>query len=120
MQEKSKLEDKLKGIMSWVAVLSVFIFSLLFFGRIIFLAITEEYWKKLGLTHFPSLVGLPAAAIASIFIVLVLRTIAGPLNFKAMGVEFSGASGPTILWVICFLSITLAIKLTWPLQYVAQ
>lgn len=113
-------ESRLKKVMSWVAVFSVFLFSLVYFGRVLFLALTEQYWKKLGLEHFPTLVGLPTAAIASIFIVLVLRTVAGPIEFKVFGLEFKGASGPTAFWVVCFLAISLAIKITWPLTYVSQ
>jgi hypothetical protein len=113
-------ESKLKKLMSWVAVFGVFVFSLVYFSRVAYLAVTEQYWRKVGLEHFPTLVGLPAAAIASIFIVLVLRTIAGPLEFKVLGMEFKGASGPTAFWVVCFLAISLAIKITWSLTYVSQ
>lgn len=110
-------EEKLKKIMSWTAVFAIFVFAIVFFGRIAYLAVTEAYWKELGLQHFPTLVGLPAAAIAAIFIVLVLRTVAGPLEFKVLGLEFKGASGPTAFWVLCFLAISLAIKMTWRLEY---
>ena len=113
-------ESKLKRVMSWVAVFGVFLFSLIYFGRVAYLAVTEQYWKQLGLEHFPTMVGLPAAAIASIFIVLVLRTVAGPLEFKFLGMDFKGASGPTAFWILCFLAISLAIKMTWPLTYASQ
>ncbi len=116
-QEDNNWEDGLRKKLSWIAVLGVFIFSLVYFGRIAYLAITEQYWKQIGLKHFPTLVGLPAAAIASIFVVLTLRTVAGPLEFKLLGLEFKGASGPTAFWVLCFLAICLAIKLTWNLTY---
>jgi hypothetical protein len=120
MNSEADWETKLKKIMSWIAVFGVFLFSLGYFGRVLYLAITEEYWKKLGLLHFPTIVGLPAAAIASIFIVLVLKTVAGPMEFKILGMEFKGASGPTAFWVVCFLSICLAIKITWPLVNVTN
>ena len=115
--EESPWERKIKKTMSWFLVFGVAAFSIAFFGRIVCLAVTEDYWKKMGLTHFPSLVGLPAAAIASLFIVIVLRTVSGPLEFKFMGFEFKGASGPTAFWILCFLAISLAIKMTWPLTY---
>ncbi|NMM47918.1 hypothetical protein [Marinigracilibium pacificum] len=117
MKDQTDLEIKLRKILSWTAVFGTLIFALVFFGRIAFLAVDENYWKGIGLKHFPTIVGLPAAAIAAIVIVLALRTVAGPLEFKFFGLEFKGASGPTAFWVVCFLAITLAIRITWDLSF---
>ena len=65
--------------------------------------------------HFAATIGLPAAGMASLCLVLVLRTVAGPIKFKGLGFEFDGAAGPIIMWVICFLAIAIGIKTTWPL-----
>jgi hypothetical protein len=58
-------------------------------------------------------IGLPSAAVAALFVVLVLRTVAGDIEFKVPGLEFRGASGPIIMWVMCFLAITTAIRWLW-------
>lgn len=116
-QNQMNWENNLRKILSWSIVLGVFTFAAIFFARIAYLAITEEYFKEIGLKHFPSIVGVPAAAIASILIVLTLRTVAGPLEFKIFGLEFKGASGPTAFWILCFLAICAAIRLTWNLHY---
>lgn len=117
MDNQFDWENKFRKVLSWIVVFGVFCFSFVFFGRIAYLAVTEEYWKEIGLMHFPTIIGVPAAAIASIVIVLTLRTVAGPLEFKLLGLDFKGASGPTAFWVLCFLSICLAIRLTWNLCY---
>jgi len=43
----------------------------------------------------------------------VFRTTEGQIKFDALGFHFEGASGPIVMWVICFLAITLAIKVLW-------
>jgi hypothetical protein len=53
-----------------------------------------------------------AAALAFI-IALLLPASYGPIEFKAIGVSFKGASGPIVLWLICFLGIVAAVRLTW-------
>jgi hypothetical protein len=64
-------------------------------------------------TYFPVTVGLPVAAVVSLLLILVLRETAGKLEFEALGFKFRGASGPVVLWVLCYLAITLSIKLLW-------
>jgi len=63
--------------------------------------------------HFAATVGLPFAAVISLLIILVLRETTGKLEFEAIGFKFRGASGPVVLWVLCYLAITLSIKLLW-------
>jgi len=63
--------------------------------------------------HFPAVVGLPLAALLSIWIVLIFRSGYGPIELTVLGFKFRGSSGPIIMWVLCFLAITLAIKILW-------
>lgn len=57
--------------------------------------------------------GVPCAAAAAMFVVLLLRTTQGPIEFEVIGVRFRGASGPIVMWVLTFLSVIAAIKLLW-------
>lgn len=62
---------------------------------------------------FPAIIGLPIAALFSLFIVVMLRITTGPIEFEAEKIKIKGAAGPVIFWVICFVSIALSIKLLW-------
>lgn len=75
--------------------------------------IFEAWVEETVKAHFAATIGLPCAAIASLLLVVILEINAGRIEFKVYGVEFKGASGPTVLWVLCFLAITLAIKSLW-------
>jgi hypothetical protein len=49
--------------------------------------------------------GWPIAAVVSLLLILVLRESTGKLEFEALGFKFRGASGPVVLWVLCYLAI---------------
>jgi hypothetical protein len=53
------------------------------------------------------------AAGLAYLIVLLLPASYGRIEFKVAGVSFKGASGPVILWLLCFLAIVVAFKLLW-------
>jgi len=68
-------------------------------------------------THYVFFVGLPFAGFLAYFIVGTLENVRGNIEFEAVGIKFSGASGPIVLWVLVFLAIVIAIRLIWPLKY---
>ena len=49
----------------------------------------------------------------ALLIVILLPQAYGNIEFKALGVTLKGAAGPVVLWLICFLSISLVVKLFW-------
>jgi hypothetical protein len=53
------------------------------------------------------------ATLAALFLVLVLRMAAGPIEVKMGGLEFKGAAAPIVFWLICFLAIAISIKSLW-------
>lgn len=65
--------------------------------------------------HAGTIFGVPSAVVVSLAVVLLLRTVAGNIQFKVLGMEFKGASGPIIMWILCFLALILAIVRTWSL-----
>jgi hypothetical protein len=70
--------------------------------------------SKILMDHFVCVVGLPMSAIASLFIVLVCEIFArDKIRFKALGVQFEGASGQVILWALCFITMTAALNILW-------
>lgn len=67
---------------------------------------------EIALNHFAATVGLPSAALAALCVVF-LESTTGRIEFEGLGFKFKGASGPIVLWVVCFLAIAAAIKLLW-------
>jgi hypothetical protein len=58
-------------------------------------------------------VGLPVAGVFAFLVVALFRTTEGQIKFEALGLKFEGAAGPIIMWVFCFLAITISIRLLW-------
>src|SRR5437667_4191037 len=131
-REPKPLEDedqrKFRRIFTWVfffGILGMCIITLYFAIKAAFLAYHGTSGELAGYhgispqlaiffrEHFPVTIGLPVAAVISLLLILVLRETTGKLEFEALGFKFRGASGPVVLWVLCYLAITLSIKLLW-------
>jgi hypothetical protein len=74
----------------------------------------NNWLTKLTKTHYAALVGTPMSAVTAFCIVSLLKVTSGPIEFEALGFKFRGASGPIILWVLCFLAVAAAFHLLWP------
>lgn len=77
---------------------------------IVFMLYQSGDLLKIARDHAPAVIGVPWSGGAAFIVVLVLRTSFGAIDFKILGVEFKGASGPIVMWVFCFLVEILAIK----------
>jgi hypothetical protein len=101
----------------------IYVFGMLVIGGLSFLLILLMARAKLdfyarAVQHFPVVVGLPLAALASIFVVLLFRVVSGgKISVSVLGLKFEGAAGPVLMWVICFLSIVLAFNTLWDKKY---
>lgn len=105
--------DAFSQISKWIVVVMILIFTIGAIYAFVFGGINPQVFERVVLENFAASVGLPAAAAAALFIVLLLRITSGPIEFQGLGFRFKGAGGPIILWVICFLAIVGAIKLLW-------
>jgi hypothetical protein len=104
---------KISALVQWLVVIGGTIVAGAF---VIGVAVTMTFDPRLfelALKQLPATFGLPLAALASLAIVICLRTTNGPIEFEVIGFKFKGASGPIIMWVLCFLAIAAAIKLLW-------
>ena len=108
----------MRRLLSWASVVAVISYGILLFVLFLISGSREPRIKELALKHYPTVVGLPSAAAAALFIVLVLKAAAGPIEFEVPGFKFKGGSGPVILWALCFLSIVAGIKTVWGLTYI--
>lgn len=80
---------------------------------ILFLLYQSGDLLAISTAHAPAMIGIPWAGGAAFIVVLVLRTSFGAIEFKILTVEFKGASGPIVMWVLCFLVEVLAIRSLW-------
>lgn len=66
--------------------------------------------------HYAAIVGLPSAAAGAFVMVTLFRQVSGTIRISFGGLSLEGASGPILLWVVCFIAMALAIKMIWPLR----
>ena len=116
-QTKAKLpETEIELPPGWVRVAVVLLLAVTLLSAplsIVFLLYQSGDLVALAKTHAQAMIGIPWAGGAAFIVVLVLRTSFGAINFKVLGTEFKGASGPIVMWVLCFLVEVSAIKLLW-------
>jgi hypothetical protein len=64
--------------------------------------------------HYDVIFGLPSASLLSFMLVVVFEARFDKIEMEIAGlVKFKGASGPIVLWILCFFSIVTAVKLLW-------
>ena len=74
----------------------------------------DESWF-LSVLHkqYAATLGVPMSAVAALSIVLLLETAAGPIEIETPWLKFRGAAAPVILWILCFLAMTVALGWLW-------
>jgi hypothetical protein len=106
--------SRLKQISQWAAVLGTCIFTIAALIEISSIAVSErDLIGSLLRDHIRAIVGLPMAAAVAFCLVTILEATSGNIEFKALGFEFKGASGPIVLWVLSFLAIVGALRILW-------
>ena len=68
---------------------------------------------EIVLDHYAATMGIPCAGLAALCLVVFLKSTSGPIEFELIGMKFRGASGPIIMWILCFLAMVAAIHLLW-------
>lgn len=64
-------------------------------------------------TQYAASLGVPMSAAAALCIVLLLQTVAGPIEIETPWLKFRGAAAPVILWILCFLVFIFAVGWLW-------
>ena len=85
--------------------------SVALFGVFIYFHWGHEKWGQLAFLHIRLTLGLPAAAVGAFTIVTLFRTTDGKIKFRIPGVVFEGASGPILMWILCFVTIVGGIRI---------
>lgn len=96
------------------------IFALLllltYFGALLALLVTQwnnEAIREIVTRQIRVFVLFPAGGLFALLIVALFQQASGPIKIKAPGVEFEGASGPIIFWILCLLVIIYGISQLW-------
>lgn len=112
---KRARKKSLKYIVNWVVLAFGGLYFCFHVGFVVWHAFNNQDWLLEQVkNHYAALIGLPFAAYAAVCLVLFLESrYDDPIEFKALGFEFKGASGPIVLWAICFLIIAVCMKLLW-------
>ena len=111
-------DNRLRKGVTWVGVIGTALLSFYFFGFLVYQTICgasepRNWLTMIAKTHYAALVGTPMSAAAAFSIVSILKVTNGPIEFEALGFKFHGASGPIIMWALCFLFIVFAFHLLW-------
>ncbi|MEU2222231.1 hypothetical protein [Streptomyces sp. NPDC018347] len=74
----------------------------------------EPWLMKQYEDHFAAVVGLPACALLSFLLVVLLETRYDRIEMEFFGiVRFRGAAGPIILWAFCFFIMACGMRMLW-------
>jgi hypothetical protein len=102
-----------------IAVVALLLWALQILGFVTYSVLTQTppsngWLNKLIQDHYPAMIGIPLMSLTAICIVMCFQVaIGGPIEFEALGFKFRGASGPVLMWVLCFLALTLALRVLW-------
>ena len=110
--KRRKSEDEAFRADVAVLLMGAIALGLLAYGIFVVATSSSKELHDLIVAHPAQSIGIPAAALIALFLVIFLEYTSGEsLKFKGMGFEFQGAAGPILFWVICFAVIVLAIQL---------
>jgi len=104
-----------RQVITWMCVVLGPVLAGITFFPVIRAALQQKQWLiTIFQQHYAAIFGLPSAALLSFMLVVVFEARFDNIEMEIANlVKFRGASGPIILWVLCFLSIASAIKLLW-------
>jgi hypothetical protein len=106
--------ERTRKIMGW-GIVAAGLGFICWFGGEIFMGSLRDVVFGMARLHYGTVVGIPCSGLGALFIVLLLRNVAGEVQFTAFGFEFKGASGPIIMWILCFWALTFGMIKTWNL-----
>lgn len=116
-ESRSKCEGKDSGfieVFKWVVLGLNFVFMFTFFLWFVHLVWNDPGWfKALASEHYPVVIGLPFVAICCLGIVVLVEITEGEIEVKLPGVSFKGTAGQAILWLTCFMGMSISVKLLW-------
>jgi hypothetical protein len=113
---EDRYHERMRLIFSYYAIASTCLFGALFTGLSTYLVIVGNHQDKfiaILVNQVGATIGVPLCSLIALFNVLLLRTVQGPIEMEAFGIKFKGASGPIVMWILCFLALVWAIGYLW-------
>ena len=110
--KRSGYEVRISRILKLVMVITALLFYLFLFFQQWFLGLNHDLFQQI-IDHYAVFLTLPCAGFAALLLVVIFDEAYGNIKFSIWELNFEGASGPLILWIICYLSIVLSVKLLW-------
>jgi hypothetical protein len=113
--ESSSPHSLVRQVVTWICVACGPALAAITFFPVIHAALQQQQWLlAIFRQHYAAIFGLPSAALLAFMLVVVFEARFDNIEMEIVNlVKFRGASGPIVLWVLCFLSIASAIKLLW-------
>ena len=113
--ESASPPSLVRQVVTWLCVACGPALAAITFFPVIRAALQQQQWLLVIFRqHYAAIFGLPSAALLSFMLVVVFEARFDNIEMEIANlVKFRGASGPIILWILCFLSIASAIKLLW-------
>jgi len=111
--ERLSKESPVQAVLKQVILIGFVAFFITYFGYLLYEIVTGGWILTRIQENFAGTVVMAFAALVALFVVLLLQYSAGNIEFEMPGFKFRGASGPVVLWVLCFLAVSAAIKLLW-------
>lgn len=102
----SHFNDSQITVLTWAAIMMVITVAVALVVIFIYAtwrhihSISEELSK-----YIIRIGGLSGMGVGSLVIISIFRNTADPIKMNILGVEFSGGSGPIVLWAFLFLSM---------------
>lgn len=94
---------------AWAGALGALALGALFIAR----EWNDPRLGTLEIEHFRALIGLPVAMLGGVVVVSLFRTTEGKIKISGLGFTFEGASGPIVMWALCFLVEVLGLSVLW-------
>ncbi|MGE8098122.1 hypothetical protein [Pseudomonas fluorescens] len=113
MKRGEALVRKTQLFMRWGSVVALAAISCVFLVLFVGSAFYDARFNEVLYGHMAAAIGVPLAALTALTLVLALEQVSGEVELEAWGLKFKGASGPIIMWVLCFLTLIAGVKALW-------
>jgi hypothetical protein len=114
-QASSSPPSLVRQVVTWLCIGFGPVLALITYLPLLQAMLQRQQWiYTIFREHYAAIFGLPSAALLSFMLVVVFEARFDKIEMELANlVKFRGASGPIILWIFCFMSITIAVKMLW-------